>query len=151
MDYCSAIVVAHRVAQWRRWVWWLCLSWLLCVWVCVRYAFDSSTKWVEIFVVNYSRSPQPLLPSSSGLLHIRVLLMQYFAFRFCVLSILLHARNILRSLRSCHCSIIIVCPDCAMPGPSSDTFAARFGHRVDRITTTRWPCSRCSSSCRCWC
>lgn len=93
--------------------------------------------------------PQPLLPSSSGLLHI--LLMQYFAFRFCVLSILLHARNILRSLRSCHCSIIIVCPGCAMPGPSSDTFAARFGHRVDRITTTRWPCSRCSSSCRCWC
>lgn len=69
----------------------------------MSYAFDSSTKWVEIFVVYYSPSSN----RSSGLLHI--LLMQYFAFRFCVLSILLHARNILRSLRSCHCSIIIVC------------------------------------------
>lgn len=77
----------------------------------MRYAFDSSTKWVEIFVAYYS-PPTTLLPHSSGLLHI--LLMQYFAFRFCVLSILLHARNIQRTLRSCHCSIIIVCPCCAI-------------------------------------
>lgn len=33
------------------------LSYLVCVRVCVSYAFDSSTKWVEIFVVYYSPPP----------------------------------------------------------------------------------------------
>lgn len=96
----------HRVAQWWRWVWWSLLV-VLCVGVCELCIWQQHEMGWNFCRLLLPPSPQPLLPSSSGLLHI--LLMQYFAFRFCVLSILLHARNILRSLRSCHCSIIIVC------------------------------------------
>lgn len=56
MDYCSAIVVAHTELHSGEGGFGG-LSWLFCVRVCVSYAFDSSTKWVEIFVVYYSLPP----------------------------------------------------------------------------------------------
>lgn len=59
MDYCSAIVVAHTELHSGEGGFGCCvsLSWSVCLWVCVSYAFDSSTKWVEIFVVYYSLLP----------------------------------------------------------------------------------------------
>lgn len=147
MDYCAvAIVVAHLHSGEGS-----CASRCVCVW---DMHLTAARNGLKLLLLTLLRSCCPQL-SSHPLYYTTNAI-------FCVSllrsSILLHARHILRapflSLLHHHsvslpCRALPCLPACRTS--TSDTFAAKFGHRVDRITTTRWRCSRCSSSCRCWC